>query len=62
MVAAAWSGAGDADRIVLLVDATKKKIDADTRAIVEGLKRDKRTAICAINKVATSYLELGIFP
>jgi GTP-binding protein Era len=51
MVAAAWSGAGDADRIVLLVDATKKKIDADTRAIVEGLKRDKRTAICAINKV-----------
>ncbi len=51
MVAAAWSGAGDADRIVLLVDATKKKIDADTRAIIEGLKRDKRTAICAINKV-----------
>jgi GTP-binding protein Era len=51
MVAAAWSGAGDADRIVLLVDATKKKIDTDTRAIVEGLKRDKRTAICAINKV-----------
>jgi GTP-binding protein Era len=51
MVAAAWSGAGDADRIVLLVDAIKKKIDADTRAIIEGLKRDKRTAICAINKV-----------
>ncbi len=51
MVAAAWSGAGDADRIVLLVDATKKKIDADTRAIIEGLTRDKRTAICAINKV-----------
>ena len=51
MVAAAWSGAGDADRIVLLVDATKKKIDGDTRAIIEGLKRDKRTAICAINKV-----------
>ncbi len=51
MVAAAWSGAGDADRIVLLVDATRKKIDADTRAIIEGLKKDKRTAICAINKV-----------
>ena len=51
MVAAAWSGAGDADRIVLLVDATKKKIDADTRAIIEGLKKDKRSAICAINKV-----------
>jgi GTP-binding protein Era len=51
MVAAAWSGAGDADRVVLLVDATKKKIDADTRAIIEGLKRDKRSAICAINKI-----------
>ena len=51
MVAAAWSGAGDADRIVLLVDATKKKIDADTRAIIEGLKKDRRQAICAINKV-----------
>jgi GTP-binding protein Era len=51
MVAAAWSGAGDADRIVLLVDAAKRKIDADTRAIIEGLKRDKRQAICAINKV-----------
>ena len=51
MVAAAWSGAGDADRIVLLIDATKKKIDADTRAIIEGLKKDGRQAICAINKV-----------
>jgi GTPase len=51
MVAAAWSGAGDADRIVLLVDATKKRIDADTRAIIEGLKKHKRAAICAINKV-----------
>ena len=51
MVAAAWSGAGDADRIVLLVDATKNRIDGDTRAIIEGLKKAKRTAICAINKV-----------
>jgi GTP-binding protein Era len=51
MVAAAWSGAGDADRIVLLVDATRKKIDADTRAIIEGLRKDGRTATCAINKV-----------
>ena len=51
MVAAAWSGAGDADRIVLLVDATKNRIDADTRAIIEGLKKNKRAAICAINKV-----------
>jgi len=51
MVAAAWSGAGDADRIVLLVDAARKKIDADTRAIIEGLKKSGRKAICAINKI-----------
>ena len=51
MVAAAWSGAGDADRIVLLVDATKSKLDHDTRTIVDGLKASGRTAICAINKV-----------
>jgi GTPase len=51
MVAAAWSGAGDADRIILLVDATKKRIDADTGAIIAGLKKDGRKAICAINKV-----------
>jgi len=51
MVAAAWSGAGDADRIVLLVDAAKKKIDADTRAIIDGLKKSGRKAICAINKI-----------
>jgi GTP-binding protein Era len=51
MVAAAWGGAEDADRVVLLVDATKKKIDADTHAIIEGLKKSGRKAICAINKV-----------
>ena len=51
MVAAAWSGAGDSDRIVLLVDAAKRKIDADTRAIIEGLQKSGRKAICAINKV-----------
>ena len=51
MVAAAWGGAGDADRIVLLVDATKSKIDGDTRTIIEGLKKDGRKAICAINKI-----------
>jgi GTP-binding protein Era len=58
MVAAAWSGAGDADRIVLLVDATRRKIDSDTRAIIEGLKRDKRQTICAINKVDAVKHEL----
>jgi GTP-binding protein Era len=50
MVAAAWTGAEDADLIVLLVDASRK-IDRDTRAIVDRLKTAGRRAILAINKV-----------
>ena len=38
MVAAAWGGAGGADRILLLVDSAKKGIDSDTRNIVRRLK------------------------
>jgi GTP-binding protein Era len=51
MVTAAWGGAEDADRVVLLVDATKKGLDSDTLAIIAGLKKSGRKAICAINKV-----------
>ena len=51
MVAAAWSGAGDADEVVLMVDASRKGIDDDTRRIVEGLKNHGRQAILALNKV-----------
>jgi GTP-binding protein Era len=51
MVAAAWSGAGDADEVVLMVDASRKGIDDDTRRIVEGLKSHDRQAILALNKV-----------
>lgn len=50
MVAAAWQGAADADTVVLLVDA-KRGIDGDTRAILDGLAKNKRTAILALNKV-----------
>ena len=50
MVAAAWQGAADADQVVLLVDA-KRGIDTDTRAILDGLAKNKRTAILALNKV-----------
>ncbi len=53
MVAAAWSGAGDADEVLLLIDA-KKGIDADTARILDGLKKQKRdTVILALNKVDT---------
>jgi GTP-binding protein Era len=39
MVAAAWTGAEDADAIVLLVDGTNKRLSAETHAIIEKLKR-----------------------
>ncbi len=56
MVAAAWDGAAHADAIVLLVDSAKG-LDADTRRIIEGIKRHAdegrgaREVILALNKV-----------
>ena len=52
MVAAAWGGASDADVIVLLVDA-KSGIDRNTRRIIDGLKKNDRKAVCALNKIDT---------
>jgi GTP-binding protein Era len=51
MVRTAWQSAGDADLIVLLVDATKARPDADTQAIIDELKRAGRRAILVLNKV-----------
>lgn len=50
MVAAAWSGAADADQIVLLVDAAKGNL-TDATKVVDGLKKAGRTAILALNKI-----------
>lgn len=50
MVSAAWAGASDADVIVVLVDA-ERRIDANTRRIIAGLKEGDRKAILAINKI-----------
>jgi GTP-binding protein Era len=50
MVAAAWAGAADADRIVLLVDAQHPS-DPDTGRIVERLQASGRKAILALNKI-----------
>ncbi len=70
MVEAAWGGAGDADRVVLLIDA-ERGIGADDERIIEGLNADGRKALLAINKIDTvrrdSLLELsarlnGMFP
>ena len=58
MVTAAWAGVADADAVVLLVDAgravkAKGHLDPDTARIVEGFKRENRSAILALNKIDT---------
>jgi GTPase len=50
MVAAAWSGAQDADEIVLLVDAARG-IGADVRRILDRLAEHGRRSILALNKI-----------
>jgi len=50
MVSAAWSGAEDADEILLLVDCVRG-IDGDTRSILERLKENRRKAYLALNKI-----------
>jgi GTP-binding protein Era len=51
MVAAAWSGAADADLLVLVVDCTAARRDRDTARIVAGLKAQDRRAILVLNKI-----------
>lgn len=51
MVRAAWSGARDADVVVLLHDTGRKPIDDDTRRILDGLRERGRQAILALNKI-----------
>jgi GTP-binding protein Era len=50
MVAAAWSGAEDADETLLLVDASRG-IDVDTRRILDRLAERGRRSILALNKI-----------
>jgi GTPase len=50
MVAAAWSGAEDADATVLLVDAARG-VDRDTRRILARLAERRRISILALNKI-----------
>lgn len=57
MVSAAWAGAGDADAVVLLVDAAELNANPsghaanDTHAIIAALKKDNRKAALALNKI-----------
>lgn len=50
MVEAAWTGAQDADRIVLIVDAVKG-ITKDVQRIIDGLKKYERRAHVILNKI-----------
>ena len=64
MVAAAWSGAGDADAVVHLVDAAEitehpnGHAATDTDSIIEGLKTGNRKAALALNKIDAMKREL----
>ena len=55
MVAAAWSGAGDAEVILLVVDAAwaakRGKVDDDSQRIIDDLKSTGRKGLLALNKV-----------
>ena len=50
MVSAAWTGAADADLVVLMVDA-EAGLDDGVRAIVAELKKQNRRALLALNKI-----------
>ena len=50
MVAAAWSGADDADAVVLLVDSTER-LSRDAKAIIERLKQAGRRVTAALTKI-----------
>lgn len=50
MVAAAWSGASDADLITLIIDA-KAGVDKKSQAIINRLEADNRKAVLVLNKI-----------
>ncbi len=50
MVAAAWSGAADADEVVVLIDSERGR-GRDVERIVAGFKRSGRRVVLALNKV-----------
>jgi len=50
MVAGAWSGAGDADLVGVLVDA-RRGLDADTGALLERLAAAQQRKILIVNKI-----------
>lgn len=52
MVDAAWMGAADADIVVLVVDA-RSGVTGEVTHIIDGLSKNKRHAVLALNKIDT---------
>jgi GTP-binding protein Era len=52
MVDAAWTGAADADIVVLVVDA-RRGVNHEVTHIIDGLVESKRSAVLALNKIDT---------
>jgi len=50
MVRAAWTGAQDADRVVVLIDS-QRGLDEEAQGVIAGLKSSKRAAALALNKI-----------
>lgn len=50
MVHSAWSGAGDADIVALIVDAHRGMSD-DVKLLIDGLAKDKSRRILVLNKI-----------
>jgi GTPase len=50
MVQAAWSGAGDADVVAIIIDA-KKGIDEEARTIIDRVAGQPQKKVCIINKI-----------
>lgn len=50
MVSAAWTGAADADMVMLMVDS-RRGLTEDVKAIVDGFLEAKRKAVLVLNKV-----------
>ena len=62
MVEGAWSGASEADAVILLTDV-RRGLDEEVLAIIEGLKKSGTQAFLALNKIdlvkAETLLELS---
>ena len=50
MVTAAWGGATDADKIVLLIDV-EGGLSAEVQVIIKGIKKLGKTVIIGLNKI-----------